>query len=74
MSLLYSTIRIISPSSVLRKFTRVMAILFFLFWAATIVLKTYRGIKSAQPTISYGSLYPQCVLPEAVVFLELPSG
>lgn len=76
MSLLYSTIRIISPSSVLRKLTRVMAVLFFLFWVIIVVLKTYRCVNKAPPMLLLGGASSEweCSLPGVVVFFELSGG
>lgn len=73
MSLLYSTIRVISPSSVLRKFTRAITVLFFLFWATIIVLKTWRCVSNTKPLLSLGRVRPMCGQPDAEIFFELIS-
>lgn len=73
LSLLYSTVRVISPSSVLHKVTRVIAILFFLVWATLIALKTWWCVIHTKPTAAMGTERPVCVLPELTVLFELIS-
>ena len=73
MSLLYSTIRVIPPSSVLRKVTRVIAVLFFLVWATLIALKTWWCVINTKPVPTLGTELPVCALPKLTVLLELIS-
>ncbi|KAF8129505.1 hypothetical protein EV363DRAFT_1399840 [Boletus edulis] len=70
MSLLYSTIRVISPSSVLRKLTRVMTVVFFLFWATVIVLKTCWCVHNTKAMLTLGSEYLVCNLPKVVIVFQ----
>ncbi|KAF8555029.1 hypothetical protein OG21DRAFT_1597068 [Imleria badia] len=71
MSLLYSTIRVISPSSILRKFTRAMAVVFLLFWATIIGLKTWRCVNHTKPMHSLGRVRPVCGLPDVEIVFQL---
>jgi len=72
-SLLYSVIRLISPSTVLRKFTHVMTALFFMFWAIITALKTWRCVNNTEPILSLGSVRPKCTLQEVEIFFEVIS-
>ncbi|KAF8436557.1 hypothetical protein L210DRAFT_3452039 [Boletus edulis BED1] len=72
ISLLYSTIRVISPLSPLRTFTRVVTVLLLLFWAMVIVLKISQCVHDTKPTYSIGGKRrPICVLSEETVLFEL---
>ena len=73
MSLLYSTIRVIPPSSVFRKVTRVIAVFFFLVWATLIALKTEWCVAHTTPVPTLGTKLPMCTLPHPTVLLELIS-
>ena len=73
MSLLYSTVRIISPSSVLRKVTRVIPLFFLVFCATLIALKIWWCNMNTKPIPSLGNVHSMCVLPELIVLFEVIS-
>lgn len=73
MSLLYSTIRIISPASTFRKITRVIPFLFILFWATLMALKIWWCDKNTQVVPAPGNAHSMCVLPVLIVLFEVIS-
>ncbi|KAG9309651.1 hypothetical protein JVU11DRAFT_10315 [Chiua virens] len=73
MSLLYSIIRTMPTSSVLRKFSRILAVLFILCWATTIGLKIWRCPPSRIQTSPIKNNDPMCIVgfPQSIVLVEV---